>query len=461
MKRFLPIIVAFLIPNYVIAQKIYFSNVDQTMPNYPISNEKEKSESMKAAFSFNRLLGKELVMSKIKDHIDSEIQINYHLYLNTFQKIDSVTIYTNKMEFSRIEDRITKFEYIKIELDDFQKGYLLSVFSKVITQYKPRINYLKAIKVSGGVSTNRLVVKKNQSVSEYLATVDKKAKKIDLSGYGLTAIPKEVNEFKNIETLDLSKNLISELKFNPSQFKNLKTLNLSDNYLSEKTLQIKKNKNLRVLNLSDNSFSLLNRKWTQNRGLKDLLLANNQINTFTSRNVKRLKSVEMLNLYNCYIDELPAKINQLKKLSILDLYHNNLKQLPKGLTSLNQLQTLAISNNQLWFLPSDMNKMNNLKNLYVHHNKLDKLESLPPNLEILDLGYNLFQSIPTAIVDCQKLEQLDLSNNKINDNLEVLEKLPNLKTLYWGKNPWVNDETKLKELDLIFTRLKERNIMVK
>lgn len=83
-----------------------------------------------------------------------------------------------------------------------------------------------------------------------------------------------------------------------------------------------------------------------------------------------------------------------------------------------QVEYLDLSNNNLHYLPDDIGRLIELK--------------------YINLSKNQLTGLPTVIGDLWKLEKIDLSDNLISDVAEeiaAIERLPNLRLLYLGKNP--------------------------
>lgn len=79
---------------------------------------------------------------------------------------------------------------------------------------------------------------------------------LDLSGQGLTSVPKSVFEKVDLESLDLSHNVLSgALQAEVRNLQNLKDLDLSSNNFTGVPAEIGQLKNLEILNLSNNKLT--------------------------------------------------------------------------------------------------------------------------------------------------------------------------------------------------------------
>jgi len=99
------------------------------------------------------------------------------------------------------------------------------------------------------------------------------------------------------------------------------------------------------------------------------------------------------------------RIFSLKNLHTLDLSLNNIGELPTKI-EMNSLHTFILRSNQLKILPKDLKC---------------------PQLKILDLSQNHFQSIDGTLLSLRTLERLNLSDNQIHYlPRHILRQLPQL-----------------------------------
>jgi Leucine-rich repeat (LRR) protein len=443
------------------SQKIIFRDTTGTSEKRKtkVEFEEDKTLKIKIALNFGRLLKRELVRDDGYKQFSSSEYLNYVLHFNDLQKVDSVEFQLDAIIIQSGNNSL--ISYKKADFSAIQKVILEKALKNCLKQFKNKTELLRPIVVSGSILLNSNNKPGAKTVEEYLADLNPEVKEINLSGYGLKKLPEKVYKFKKLENLSLNKNQISEIKINTRKFPHLKILDLSDNYLTDKSLKIRRNNTLKVLNLTENGIENLNKKWMKSKNLTDLVLANNSVSGFSTKNIKFLKNIQVLNLYNNYVNSLPENFGELKKLQILDLYYNNLRDLPVSFSKLESLQTLAVSNNKLWDFPDGFSNLKNLKTLYAHHNKLSQLPEIPPNLELLDLGYNMLKIVPSGLKSCDFITDLDVSNNQLSGNFEVLKELKSLKLLYILTNNWEANEQELSELKQIVLDLRKKSVQVK
>ncbi|MEH1930466.1 COR domain-containing protein [Nostoc sp.] len=226
-----------------------------------------------------------------------------------------------------------------------------------------------------------------------------KVTELDLSGEGLTTLPREIVQLTNLQSLDLSINRLSSLPPEIVQLTNLQSLYLTDNQLSSLAPEIVQLTNLQSLNLSINRLSSLPPEIVQLTNLRTLYLFSNQLSS------------------------LPPEILQLTNLQSLDLSDNQLSSLPPEILQLTNLQSLDLSDNQLSSLPPEIGQLTNLQSLALRSNQLS---SLPleivqlTNLQSLALRSNQLSSLPREIRQLSKLKKLDICRNPVPIPPEIL-----------------------------------------
>ena len=310
-------------------------------------------------------------------------------------------------------------------------------------------------------------------------TAGSNSKKLDLSGQGLTEIPREVfqlqnlteltlavnkiveipgaiAQLKNLTILDLEHNKIVKISDAITKSKNLTELNLSHNKIVKIPYEISQLKNLTTLSLSHNQIVKIPYEISQLKNLEFLLFRNNQIVTIPDV-IFQLKKLEFLLLRNNQIVEIPNAIYQLQNLKTLNLSYNQVVKIPDAISQLKNLTRLSLAHNQIVEIPDAIAKLQNLTELNLWNNKIvkipDGIEELQ-NLTELNLGSNKIVKIPDAIAQLQNLISLNLSKNQIVEIPDVIAQLKNLTTLSLNNNRIVEIPdgierlTKLEKLDL-------------
>jgi internalin A len=159
------------------------------------------------------------------------------------------------------------------------------------------------------------------------------AMELDLSGLGLTELPPELWQLRNLRWLNLFYNQLTSLPSEIGQRTGLQALWLNGNLLRELPPEIGQLNQLGVL-----------------------LIESNQLSSLPPQ-IGKLESLISLQLYGNELSELPPEIGQLTNLKELDVSWNPLKSLPLEIGQLSGLCYLDLSNTQISQLPYELGDM--------------------------------------------------------------------------------------------------------
>ncbi len=233
----------------------------------------------------------------------------------------------------------------------------------------------------------------------------------------LIELPSVINDFSEIEYLDLSQNSIKSFDMsikpifiNLSQnqltkfpesicIDTLKDLDLSHNKIENLPDKISEMINLESLNLSWNMIQELPRSIGNLRKLQAIELSINNIGGLPDE-FCLLENLNEFNMNGYQLDSLPDNFGNLKSLNKLDLNKNEIAKLPESFCNLINLHYLYLQENELVELPEDFGKLSNLEDLVLCCNQLKKLPASIvqiDSLQILDIRYNKILDIPAKL----------------------------------------------------------------
>ncbi len=321
---------------------------------------------------------------------------------------------------------------INLEEIEFVNSKITQLPSKLRTLKK-----LRSIYVYNNEPSKRLKLKRNQTIEKLIIR----------GSYGVF-LPVNFKKLRNLDTLDLKRNLGMTAFPEISRNKKLSKLVLSENELTLSDLK-KGSRSLRDLNLSKNKIISVPKAIGQFPQLKNLELSYNQIAN-VSDDIGKLKSLESVSFYENKLTAIPSGIFELSGLRSIDLYFNRLDEVDPAIGNLTQLRILYLSNNFLKQLPESIGNLSNLLALYAHHNDLDSLPSSLGKLKQLrriGLNDNNLIEVPLYFLDFRELEDLDLSGNKIFMFPIGWTNLLKLQTLGIYGNPFQNRKEVDKEVD--------------
>ncbi|XP_015118099.1 toll-like receptor 7 [Diachasma alloeum] len=235
----------------------------------------------------------------------------------------------------------------------------------------------------------------------------------------LDVVPIQLNP--EIHHLDLSNNRIASLQHEVGLYNNLESLDLSSNII--------------------HTLGYENFQWLEN--LITLNVSNNAVRNITKKSLKGLISLRNLDLSNNNITDLEEQsFHSTNKLEYLNLSGNSLMSLPKGLlNNLPSIIILDLSRNSLLEMPSSNLLLTpTLVNLNLATNFI---ETIPPDslstltsLKYLNLANNLIKSIAdNAFQRLKILTYLNLEENHLSEiPTAALSKLNVLSILILSKN---------------------------
>nr|XP_020475336.1 extracellular matrix protein 2-like [Monopterus albus] len=225
------------------------------------------------------------------------------------------------------------------------------------------------------------------------------ATKLDMAENNIRAMaPQDFSGLMNLDTLDLSDNKLDDESFNQNPLSNLtflKKLNLDGNQLT------------RIPMLPPS--------------LEELKINRNKLSTISPHSFKGLSNLLNLELEENTLHEgsvSPLAFRPLQKLTGLQLDKNHFRSLPLGLPP--SLQKLEMNENLVGEVHEEtLRGCVHLRVLNLSHNLLHEQvmagHTWTPlkSLEILDLSYNQFTSVPMYLP--RSLRNLTLQHNDISD----------------------------------------------
>nr|XP_030722137.1 leucine-rich repeat-containing G-protein coupled receptor 5 isoform X3 [Globicephala melas] len=314
--------------------------------------------------------------------------------------------------------------------------------------------------------------------------------RVDCSDLGLSELPSNLSVFTSY--LDLSMNNISQLPPNPLHgLRFLEELRLAGNALT----YIPKGAfaglySLKVLMLQNNHLRQVPTEALQNlRSLQSLHLHNNRIHSLGKKCFDGLHSLETLDLNYNNLDEFPTAIRTLSNLKELGFHSNNIKLIPEkafvgnpslitihfydnpiqvvgrsAFQHLPELRILTLNGaSQITEFP-DLTGTASLESLTLTGAQISSLPQTVcdqlPNLQVLDLSYNLLEDLPSFSV-CRKLQKIDLRHNEMCEiRANTFQQLFSLRSLNlaWNKIAIIHPNAfstlpSLRKLDLSSNRL--------
>ncbi|XP_032710686.1 leucine-rich repeat-containing G-protein coupled receptor 5 isoform X2 [Lontra canadensis] len=285
----------------------------------------------------------------------------------------------------------------------------------------------------------------------------------------LRQVPTEaLQNLRSLQSLRLDANHISYVP--PSCFSGLHSLRhlwLDDNALTEIPVQAFRSLSaLQAMTLALNKIHHIpDYAFGNLSSLVVLHLHNNRIHSLGKKCFDGLHSLETLDLNYNNLDEFPTAIRTLSNLKELHFYDNPIQLVGRSaFQHLPELRTLTLNGaSQITVFP-DLTGTASLESLTLTGAQISSLPQTAcdqlPNLQVLDLSYNLLEDLPSFSV-CQKLQKIDLRHNEIYEiKVDTFQQLLSLRTLNlaWNKIAIIHPNAfstlpSLRKLDLSSNRL--------
>ena len=288
-----------------------------------------------------------------------------------------------------------------------------------------------------------------------------KAKTLDLSDLGLTALPDDVWELTHLKELDIQDNQVAILSPEIGKMRELVKLDLDRNKLTTLPHDLWELPALKKLRISGNPLGSIPAELWQKNDWKMLGLGKFNLTEFP-KELCKLENLTLLEIHENQLTSLPSEFAQLQNLTRLDLSRNQLTNLPPEIAQLQNLTKLFLSSNQLTNLPPEIAQLQNLTKITIWRNQLT---SLPPeiaqlqNLTQLNLWGNQLTSLPPEFAQLQNLTELNLWDNQLTSLPPEIAQLQNLTELNLSTNrltnlpPEIVQLQSLKELNLSTNQL--------
>jgi Leucine-rich repeat (LRR) protein len=196
-----------------------------------------------------------------------------------------------------------------------------------------------------------------------------------------------------------------------------KRIENDDNQLPDILFKVR---HLNFLEIAKTSLENLSDKVKGLENLSSLMLHTNKLKSIPVE-LGSLKHLSHLDLSNNQITALPSQLQNLSELKVINLSGNLLAEL-FPLENLSKLAVLNISRNRFALLPVDIGceKLENLSQIDASFNQLVDLANVDiiqlPSLKQLNLENNLLEKIPANLCKCERLKEILLKNNKLQDN---------------------------------------------
>ncbi len=344
-----------------------------------------------------------------------------------------------------------------------------------------KLKNLKCIKLNHCINIDL-----NQALS-YLKNVP--LEKLEVNNALLTYIPSGLLDCKSLKELSIKSNYIQTI---PEEFAldtRLRILNIADNQIDTLPHTFKAMRWLKNLNLSNNPCLNTPKTYATLKDLNALELLELNGATLITDDLSELSHLKSLSICNSDIENFPTtlKLPSLQHLKLKDANKLNYDLFFKSLVNLDSLQSLELSSLQLTELPESLFKLNELTHLSIANNAIKRLptsitntkqlrffklqmnantnynacfESLSKcdNLDTLDISYSEMKILPAAIQKLKQIEVLNLEGLKLENELDVIYPLQQLKKINLQGNTLTTNQLATLERRLTNTQITAESV---
>lgn len=153
--------------------------------------------------------------------------------------------------------------------------------------------------------------------------------------------------------------------------------------------------------------------------------------TYVPENLSIIPNLSKLDLSHNKLNPIPLSLFQFYKLETLYIDNNELTDIPDEITQLTRLTHLDISCNNITKYPECINRIHTLRKLVYAENNLTEMPNIKlPNLERLNLNWNMIGEYVSDSVDVPNLRKLKLRQNCIAKFPEFICRLKHLEYLH-------------------------------
>lgn len=184
------------------------------------------------------------------------------------------------------------------------------------------------------------------------------------------------------------------------QYDNELELSLDLKELKQHLYKILKNKKIKKISIKDHSVPIrIIKKLTTLTQLEEIELCNYKSELLLQKTLilfKKFKNLKILTIHTSDIKFVPKEIGKLKSLIDLSIYFTNIKSLPTEIGELKNLQRLHVPNDDLHMLPTSVINLKNLEEITMSSkltNNQEQLQQNLPRLKSIYIMWNNFENL--------------------------------------------------------------------
>lgn len=350
----------------------------------------------------NKTISAELRFGISLDALTPTIEVSQNANVNPPSKTEinfsSPMVFTVTAEDGSTEDYTVNVTNRPIsDRDVLILWYIANPDNTLSWDFSKEIEEWEGVTIENGRVTNVSLQDKGMPVvTPFIRFLDE-LRILRLVDNGITNLPKEVGELKNLVSLDLTHNELETLPAEIGNLSELKSIVLHNNKVKTLPAEIGNLKGLWELNLTFNDLISLPIEIGGLESLQSLsVYGSRQLSSIPSE-IGNLTNLIDLNLGWCQLETIPDTIGDLTKLVTLRVDENGLKNVPTSFGNLVNLERLLLQKNALIELPRELGMLS--------------------SLFIIEIQENNITMIPTELCDLIALNDV-IVNKDIGTNCE-------------------------------------------
>ncbi|CAN6373621.1 unnamed protein product [Urochloa humidicola] len=195
---------------------------------------------------------------------------------------------------------------------------------------------------------------------------------LGLKGATITELPREIGRLQNLETLDIRRAHVTKLPLEIEKLQHLEAINISNTKVTELPREIWKLQNLETLIAAETRLAEIPTEIELLQHLKTLDVSDTEVTKIPTE-IEKLHNLRNLNISGTKVTELPKGIEKLQHLRTLNISATKVAEVPKKIEKLQHLEYLNISNTGVKELPKGIGKLQHLCTLDIRKTKVTEL----------------------------------------------------------------------------------------
>mmetsp|Transcript_21431 Transcript_21431/g.48531 ORF Transcript_21431/g.48531 Transcript_21431/m.48531 type:complete len:1759 (-) Transcript_21431:232-5508(-) len=243
------------------------------------------------------------------------------------------------------------------------------------------------------------------------------SRRLDLTGYVISALPKEVIELTALTELKMSDNRLKVVVSEIEQLSQLQLVDLSRNRIKMLPATLGKLSELRRLDVSENRLKHLPAVLCNLEQLGEIEIHGNKDLEIPEEIQTSGTATLKLFLQGIFRGSADSVVDWSK---VTTVEEHKLESLPQILFSMNWITDLNLDNNRIRKIPSEISVLKSMKSLSVRNNLVEKVSSdikRCKSLTTVNFDSNSLTKIPLQLFTHLSLTSLNLNHNRLDSSI--------------------------------------------